>query len=710
MVIMGNQRYSEIRDPQNDTESINLGPLEAVPLARTYTNEDIKYERKERTQRTRHSRFSGWRGGVLVAVLIASIVLLINVILAIVAATVWKPVSGIATAYTGDCGKARGWTTAIHLLINLLSSLLLGASNYCMQRLVSPTRKELDDAHAKHKWLDIGMPSVRNLSSIHIGRTALWFLLAFSSMPLHFLYNSVVFETIAANNVDFLIVAPDFFTNKEGWNYRNNDNLIDSSSDNFITRLQDGLLDEKYLNRKLFDNLTEKECIAQYGGSFITGVGAGFAVPVAEFRESWGLNASHSLLLANSGSGDLQVKPYNGRPDFAYCLSEIVPQRCQIQFSLNILIVVIVANVLKVSLLSITLWYLNQETLVTVGDTIRSFLERPDPTTIDCCLMSRHTVDTLWTANTIPETRANQRWQPRSREPWFGACSVRRWVVSLLLYAASITVAGALLGLINNDDTRDGTRNGFGKVNPNYIIDVNLGTSDSIIPYVLLANLPQTVISFLYLTYNGLFTCMLAGREWAQYAVKRASLRVTIPRGGQRSTYFLQLPYMWSIPLLVASILLHWFVSQSIFLARIAVYKDGVPVSTFDDRLTRYHHLSKSGSVFSGVGYSDTALLASIGWGSWLVGVCVLIAGICTYPKGLPVGGTNSAVISAACHVRHESDEREGDDVDVADKPVKWGVTIEGARDKIGHCCFSSRPVEKPRVGYLYAGLDLKLE
>jgi hypothetical protein len=235
-----------------------------------------------------------------------------------------------------------------------------------------------------------------------------------------------------------------------------------------------------------------------------------------------------------------------------------------------------------------------------------------------------------------------------------------------------------------------------------YLIDVSLPFSqDSIIPFVLLANSPQAIISFIYVTYNGLFTTMLANREWARYGIKRAALRVSVPGPGQRSTYFLQLPYTWSIPLIVASILLHWFVSQSIFLARIAVYKDGTLVSTFQDRLGGYKHLRQTGALFSGVGYSDTGLIAAICWGSALIGTCLLVAGIFKYPKGLPLGGTNSAVISAACHMRYEVAYR---DENVTEKPLKWGVTIQGDLDRIGHCCFSSGDVEVPRVGYLYAG------
>jgi hypothetical protein len=114
-------------------------------------------------------------------------VLFLNVILVIVSATTWNAKDGMATAFTGNCTTAARWTTGIHLLINLLGSVLLGASNYCMQRLVAPTRRELDAAHARKKWMDIGAPSVRNLFLIGKGRVALWTLLGLSSLPLHLL-------------------------------------------------------------------------------------------------------------------------------------------------------------------------------------------------------------------------------------------------------------------------------------------------------------------------------------------------------------------------------------------------------------------------------------------------------------------------------------------------------------------------------------------
>jgi hypothetical protein len=85
---------------------------------------------------------------------------------------------------------------------------------------------------------------------------------------------------------------------------------------------------------------------------------------------------------------------------------------------------------------------------------------------------------------------------------------------------------------------------GFGQVNANAIV----GSAPSgLIAKVLFANLPQGILSFLYLTYNGLYSCMLGAHEWSLFATRRRTVRVTAPVGKQRSTYYLQLPYWYAI-------------------------------------------------------------------------------------------------------------------------------------------------------------------
>ena len=85
----------------------------------------------------------------------------------------------------------------------------------------------------------------------------------------------------------------------------------------------------------------------------------------------------------------------------------------------------------------------------------------------------------------------------------------------------------------------------------------------------VLTNMPQLLLSFLFLSYNGLFTCMLLSKEWMGYASMHTPLHVTHAKGEQRSKWRLQLPYHYSIPLMALSTLLHWLISLSLFLARV---------------------------------------------------------------------------------------------------------------------------------------------
>ena len=232
---------------------------------------------------------------------------------------------------------------------------------------------------------------------------------------------------------------------------------------------------------------------------------------------------------------------------------------------------------------------------------------------------------------------------------------------------------------------------GFGNVNSETLISINhsqnLSGSAGLIFTVLVANSPQILVSFLYFTYNGLFTCMLLAEEWSAYASKRNFLRVTTPTGRQRSTYRLQLPYRYGVPLLIGSSALHWLVSQSIFLARINV---------IDSQDTE-----NINADVSTCGYSPMALILVIILGSFLILVGIA-NGFRNARIGIPLAGSCSAAISAACHPPKA-------DVDASLKRVKWGAVVDptskNRTERVGHCSFTSFEVEAPTVGKRYAGL-----
>jgi len=95
--------------------------------------------------------------------------------------------TGRRILYEGSCSTSSTLSIVLHLIINIFSSILLGASNYGVQCLSAPTRADVNQAHETQVWLDIGILSFRNLRKVSVKRATLWWLLVFSSVPLHLL-------------------------------------------------------------------------------------------------------------------------------------------------------------------------------------------------------------------------------------------------------------------------------------------------------------------------------------------------------------------------------------------------------------------------------------------------------------------------------------------------------------------------------------------
>ncbi|KAK5119635.1 hypothetical protein LTR85_007464 [Meristemomyces frigidus] len=173
---------------------------------------------------------------------------------------------------------------------------------------------------------------------------------------------------------------------------------------------------------------------------------------------------------------------------------------------------------------------------------------------------------------------------------------------------------------------------------------------------VLYANIFQLAISGTYLLLNGLVTNMAVCEEWSGFINGRKRLRLSDPRGIQRSSYTLSLPFKFGLPLLIAAALLHWLSSQSIFVIATQDY--------------RYTGVLEAGKTVSNtdydttiVGYSPIGIILNC-----LMGACILafVIGMgCAEYEGralgtpgksgqkmmhMPLASTCSAAISAACH------------------------------------------------------------
>jgi hypothetical protein len=110
---------------------------------------------------------------------------------------------------------------------------------------------------------------------------------------------------------------------------------------------------------------------------------------------------------------------------------------------------------------------------------------------------------------------------------------------------------------------------------------------------------------------------------------------VSDPRRQQRNSYFLQLPYRAALPLVFKSGLLHWLVSQSVFLAV----------------TTQWNELGYLKARFAVVtcGISLFVMIFVI------IADAIVVAGMMAlslrrFDGGIPLVGSSSAALSAACH------------------------------------------------------------
>lgn len=190
------ERQAFARNSIDSQEVSQTSYIQAIPLAdTTYASVHLlspwfpKVDKDNKTAKT----FWTWksRRKVLLynALLTVFLVLVTNLTLTIISWTRLKknPTDAyLRNLYSGDCNTVKKANIGVHLIINILSTLILSASNLCLQLIAAPTRNEIDRAHEKGVWLDIGVPSLRNLRHISRGSRVMWFLLAFSSLPFIF--------------------------------------------------------------------------------------------------------------------------------------------------------------------------------------------------------------------------------------------------------------------------------------------------------------------------------------------------------------------------------------------------------------------------------------------------------------------------------------------------------------------------------------------
>lgn len=124
----------------------------------------------------------GWRGGVSLNILLAIFILIANIVCLALAAANDQLKAQDTIISSGDCRRISAIDQAVQAICNVVGIFFIVGASYVTQVLVSPTREEVTKAHGKSRWLDIGIPSLRNMSAISVDRAILSAMIIFTAV------------------------------------------------------------------------------------------------------------------------------------------------------------------------------------------------------------------------------------------------------------------------------------------------------------------------------------------------------------------------------------------------------------------------------------------------------------------------------------------------------------------------------------------------
>ena len=159
------------------------------------------------------------------------------------------------------------------------------------------------------------------------------------------------------------------------------------------------------------------------------------------------------------------------KPRALRCYSKLMPQRCKLQFSVFIGSIVTGFNFIKFGLFTLTFLMLRKRTrvyddsndsnnanelndlnnskrlrydpvLITTGDAIASFLQKPDCNTENMCLAEKLDFENgIWDARWVQLCPI--RWRRNYHRSWFRVIGMRRWITGGVLQVANIPADGS---------------------------------------------------------------------------------------------------------------------------------------------------------------------------------------------------------------------------------------------------------------------------
>ncbi|KAK4217166.1 hypothetical protein QBC37DRAFT_63402 [Rhypophila decipiens] len=702
----------------------------------------------------------GWRAGIELNLFLTLLIFLAGVGCLIAIITRGPISSGESILFSGLCSTASSINWGLHGVINLFAVALIAGANYVFQVLSSPTRMEVSVAHQKKRWLDIGIPSIRNLTHIQGVRTLIIVVVLIAAVTTQIIYNAALSTSQTSIDYKLLLVTDSFL---DGGPFSNDT----TSNGAQLSRLDILALQGKAVRNELV-NLTTTDCFAQFSGAYETTYSAALLVSDLGSETTPLIQTSRAV---SSIITDLAPE----MSSIKYCLTQTGPEPiCSVAVNIPLLGAITALNLLTALTLGLVLLLFRKSfhPLATLGDAISSFLQDPDPTTRGSCLLSKTDVwQGRWGQNPDngpgASTIAGAKYFVPRDHFWFGSLSLPRLVSVLFVWLACVglTVSALALSIVADPRSRlspFGTGSEYSTVIlPSILQATTTSRLSSTVSAALIAALPHILLAALYLSVNSLLTIFFLSHESSLFAVgPHRPLRVSNgrPEGSQISSLYLTLPrpISWFLVILFAG--MGFTLSQSVFLTPLdLVHVDLASGSLFEDSSSSPVQLVQVATMalsFSGVG-----LFILLGMFIFLA-IVVTVLGLRRAPpaafvNGQAMGnpltlpaGSCSAVISARCHLtlprdigrlstsglgsaglwygssfppifeeettgNHPSGSRRGqeegekavdENSELWKKELAWGVVRQGVGMQVSHASFTaSGPVVFLDVARCYA-------
>jgi len=433
---------------------------------------------------------------------------------------------------TCDSKKLQFNNLFAHFFVNVIGTVILGLSNYIQQMCASPNIEDVSQGFQRRGDIQFGSNSPTAV--FRIGQRVLsiaWVALILTSLPLHLTLNGITgfaAKSIPANR----------------------------------TALTTSQIAELTPTELSWDNVSSQACASLLIGS-----------------RAHVVNFVNITIIINDGLPADAVSYYNGSGESYYakpsdivnCYVEMVLSQCELTvrwFPLLGTSLAIIAKTLIVWILIRRHSHFQKPQFSTLGDMIYLATRHPE--------LRRFLPDAGPPRGAVFEGVYRRR-----RIPWRKALGVFDTVAACFWWitAIAVTTIGTYLwyrvagGLSLSDRMK---RFGLGTEDP--ATSLVSGTTGrpfqegvSFPVQVIMANLPQVWSTIAYLTWNNQITRIWLEKEWRSFYRSHQRPRVSINsrEPGIQSARWLQLPYWVTALLMSISVLLHWLVSQTLFVVEI---------------------------------------------------------------------------------------------------------------------------------------------